>query len=223
MGFWLFAYCWYFSGRGRPQTSQDWRRRRFRGTKLPLQVWFWSLAAGALAATSLIALQLVLLRLVHLPSRPQPPLPSIPLHTLLPLSVMSAFASGIPEEVGFRGYMQSTLEQRYAPASAIALTSLAFMLAHLNHGVSSALAFDFAFGAVFGVLAYRSGSILPGMALHSSLDVIQFVAGRRLASAARALPLIWDSGPDRCFLAECSACVLLAVAALLAFRRLPKG
>ena len=82
---------------------------------------------------------------------------------------------------------------------------------------------DFAFGVVFGALAYRANSILPGMTLHCFFDLIQFVAGRKIAAAVRTLPLIWESGPDRWLWIECTAFVLLGVASILAYRKLVQG
>jgi membrane protease YdiL (CAAX protease family) len=220
---WLVFYWRYFSGAGGSSRSQVRRRASFRQTDISARVWFLSILSGAFAITSLIALEFILLRFFRLSANMQPDAAGIPLHSLFPLAVMSALASGIPEEIGFRGYMQVRIEQRHGPPFAILFVAFLFAAAHLNHGLSIALLFDFAFGIVFGAIAYRANSILPGMALHCFFDLIQFVAGKKIAVAVRTLPLIWESGPDRWLWIECAAFVLLGVASTLAYRKLVEG
>jgi len=141
-------------------------------------------------------------------------------YSLLALAVMSAVAAGIPEEVGFRGYMQVPIERRYGPLFGVLFVAFVFDLAHLNHGVSVSLVFDFLFGVVFGILAYRANSLLPGATLHCLLDVILFVAGRRIGAVLGTKPLIWSSGPDSWFWACLVVFVLLSAGAAYAFRML---
>jgi membrane protease YdiL (CAAX protease family) len=219
MAAWLYFYWRYFSGAGWPQSTAATRRDSFRRIALPTHVWWWSLLSGTLGIISLIALELAMLRMVRLPVSLQQPVPHIPLYSLLPLAVMSAFAAGIPEEVGFRGYMQVPLERRYGSVFAILFVAFVFTLAHLNHGVSVLLLFDFAFGVVFGVLAWLSQSLLPAMILHSLSDVILFAWGQRIAAAVAAKPLVWVSGPDLWFMLPCVAFAILAAGAVLAFGR----
>lgn len=86
--------------------------------------------------------------------------------------IMGAVVSGVVEEVAFRGYMQSHLES-IGPTFAIMVTSLVFTLMHASHGlqylISVAPGF-FLTSVVYGYLALKSGSILPGMVLHSTGD-----------------------------------------------------
>lgn len=82
--------------------------------------------------------------------------------------VMGAVVSGVVEEVAFRGYMQSQLE-RYGPSFAIGVTSLAFVLMHITHGFEALVLMApgyFMASVLYGVLALRAGSILPGIVLH---------------------------------------------------------
>jgi membrane protease YdiL (CAAX protease family) len=220
MAVWLGFYWRYFSGSSGSPSTRALRSAKFRRNKISSRSWLWSILSGTLAITSLIALEFILLRFFHFPKSDQPSTSSLPLLTLFPFAVMSAIASGVPEEVGFRGYMQVPIEQRRGPVFAVLFVAFVFALAHLSHGPSIALFFDFAFGIVFGALAYRTNSILPAMALHCFFDLIQFVAGRKIATAVRTLPLIWDSGPDQWLWIECAAFVLLGVASMIAFRKL---
>jgi membrane protease YdiL (CAAX protease family) len=222
MGLWLYFYGKYFSGAGWPQSTRATRSECFRSLAMPRQTCLWSLLSGVLAVTSLVALEFIVLRLVPVAAGTPTQASGIPLYSLLPLAVMSAFASGIPEEVGFRGYMQVPLERRYGSALAILLVALVFTLAHLNHGLSIRLFFDFAFGIVFGVMAMLANSLLPGMALHCAADVILFVAGRRISAALISKPLSWTSGADLWFWLSSATFVVSGICAWLAFRQLAK-
>ena len=174
MGIWLFAYWKYLAGAGWPQTTRAARVRSFRSLRLTRRAWLGALGSGGLAAMSLIALELVVVRLVHIPAGQSAPGNAIPIHSLIPLAVMSAFASAIPEEVGFRGYMQAPLERGNHPVFAIGFVAIVFGLTHLSHGVSILLLFDFSFGLVYGVLAFYADSLLPGIILHCALNVVLF-------------------------------------------------
>ena len=49
-------------------------------------------------------------------------------HIILVVSLVA----GICEEIGFRGYMQTPLEQKYGPVAGISITSLVFVVVHLH-------------------------------------------------------------------------------------------
>jgi membrane protease YdiL (CAAX protease family) len=219
MGVWLYFYLKYFAGTGWPATTKEVRQVRFRHRALSPRVWALSLWAGGLGAASLIALQITALRMVRVPVE-HPTSRSIPLYSLLPLAVMSAFAAGIPEEVGFRGYMQVPIERRHGPVVAILLVAFVFGLSHLTHGLSILTLFDFAYGVVYGVVAFCADSLLPTMVLHCGLDIILFVAGRHITAALAAKTLIWSGGADVSFWSYCAAFILFGVCSLYAFKKL---
>jgi ABC-2 type transport system permease protein/sodium transport system permease protein len=86
---------------------------------------------------------------------------------------MAPMVAGVVEEMAFRGYMQSHLE-RIGPTFAILVTSAAFTLLHANHGLAYLLAVApglFLASVVYGYLALKSGSIIPGMVLHFAGDL----------------------------------------------------
>jgi ABC-2 type transport system permease protein/sodium transport system permease protein len=86
---------------------------------------------------------------------------------------MSPMVAGVVEEMAFRGYMQRHLE-RIGPTFAILVTSAVFTLLHATHGLTYLLTLGpgiFLASAVYGHLALKSGSILPGMALHFAGDL----------------------------------------------------
>ncbi|HVW01442.1 MAG TPA: ABC transporter permease subunit/CPBP intramembrane protease [Planctomycetaceae bacterium] len=90
----------------------------------------------------------------------------------LPLALVLAsfaLAPAVCEEWFFRGYVYRALEARLRPVYAIADSALMFGLFHLV--ATDALAIErlipsTLLGLVLGWLRYRSGSLLPGIALH---------------------------------------------------------
>jgi membrane protease YdiL (CAAX protease family) len=222
MAVFLVFYWRFLEGWGWPRSTSAARRAALRAEPLSSQVWRWSLLAGGLGSAASIALFVVSHRLIRWPQTPQPELTHIPPITVLPSLIMSAMVAGISEEAGFRGYMQGPLERRYGPAMGIAITSIAFGLAHLSHGTFlPAIVFDIGWGALYGLLTYQSDSIVPAIGLHSSADALQFVAAWKFRPSAVA-PLVWVSGPDRLLWFNCALVVLLGSASVWAFRRLAK-
>jgi membrane protease YdiL (CAAX protease family) len=222
MAVFLVFYWRYMNGWGWPRSTADARRVGLRAEPISPSVWQWSLLAGGLGLAASIALFILSHRLIHWPHPPRPDLSGIPFITVLPSLLMSALVAGISEEAGFRGYMQGPLEHRYGPAMAIAITSVAFGLTHMTHGAFlPAILFDVGWGALYGFLTYRSGSIVPAIILHSSADALEFVAGWRLPHTVPK-PLVWTSGPDTSFWFNCALALLLGSAAVWAFQRLAR-
>jgi len=188
MGGALVAFCVYWSGKGWPKATREARRERFRGLKLPRAVWIWSLSAAMLFVVVWQSSLVLTFRLVEFPAERFDQgfgLDDVPPWIAWMFIVMSSLVAGICEEVGFRGYMQVPLEKRYGPWVAIAITSLMFTLLHLNQAWAPPLLLHlFVLGALWGILAYAAGSLIPGIVAHVVLDVFNFsywwsdVAGR---------------------------------------------
>lgn len=194
-------------------------RSQLRANPLAGRVWGWSLAAGAASLLALVDLLYVARRLVSAP--PQQISPHVPYPFLFALSalVMSGVVSGVFEEAGFRGCMQAPLERQYGPVIAIAVTSLFFALIHITHGLALLmfmLPYYLAVSAVYGILAWRTGSILPGLALHSIGDATANVVAWRRGPPA-APPPIW---PTMHFVLALLVAMVLALIAAWAFRRI---
>jgi membrane protease YdiL (CAAX protease family) len=135
MGGALCAYCVYWSGRGWPKATREARRERFRALRLPRAVWAWGLAAAMLFVVVWQSSLVLTFRFVEFPAERFDRgfgFDDIPPWVAWMFIVMSALVAGICEEVGFRGYMQVPLEKRYGPRVAIAITSLVFVIFHLN-------------------------------------------------------------------------------------------
>ena len=188
MGVALVAFCVYFGGRGWPKATREARRERFRALKLPRAVWTWGLAAAMLFVVVAQSSFVVTFRLVEFPAERFDQgfgFDDIPPWIAWMFVVMASLAAGICEEIGFRGYMQVPLEKRYGPWVAIAITSLVFTVLHLNQAWAPPLLIHlFALSALFGILAYAAGSLIPSIVAHVVLDVFNFsywwsdVAGR---------------------------------------------
>jgi membrane protease YdiL (CAAX protease family) len=83
--------------------------------------------------------------------------------------VIIGVLAGSAEEVFFRGYMQTRLRERWSPALAVLVTSVAFGLLHLEwlHAVLA-----LALGLWLGVITERAGSALPAIASHVVNNVV---------------------------------------------------
>jgi membrane protease YdiL (CAAX protease family) len=175
----LWLYCRYFSGHGWPNRHSAARKERFRALKLPLRTWKWSLAGALLFVVILESALMVTFRLVSFPTElfksQYAVLNTLPSGLGWCVVIVSAMAAGICEETGFRGYMQVPLEKRYGGVRAILVTSVVFTLLHLNKAWAPAILPQILLaGVLWGILAYRSGSLIPGIIAHVLADVINF-------------------------------------------------
>jgi membrane protease YdiL (CAAX protease family) len=222
MAAFLIIYWRFLKGGGWPRGTASARREGLRAEPIRTLVWRWSLLAGGLGLAASIALFIVAHRLIRWPAPTRVDLSHIPAITLLPSLLMSAMVAGISEEAGFRGYMQRPLERRYGAVAGIAITSIAFGLAHLTHGAFlPGILFDIAWGALYGLLTYLSGSIMPAIILHSSADALEFFAAWKFPPSGPA-PLVWATGPDILFWLNCVLVVMLGSAAVWAFTHLAR-
>jgi membrane protease YdiL (CAAX protease family) len=220
MAVFLFFYWKYLQGWGWPHSLAPQRRNGLRAPALAPAVWGWSLLAGGFGLAASIVLFIVAHRLIRWPVAAAPDFSTFSAATIFVTLLMSAVVAGFSEEAGFRGYMQSPLERRYSPASAILIISVLFGLLHLSHGFfAPAILFDIGWGALYGLLAWRSGSIVPALVLHSAADFLEFMLVWKLPHRTPA-PLVWQAPPDARFWAECALAVVMTAVSVWAFRRL---
>jgi len=222
MAVYLVFYWRYCGGWGWPASTAAVRHRRFRAGAIPPRSWFWAMISGVPAVASAVWLLLAWNRIVRLPMPAAPDVSSYPHFTILVLVLMSAAVSGIAEEAAFRGYIQSALEEWAGPAVAILITSLLFGLAHFSHGIGFALPrlpYYLAIGAIYGVLTWRTGSILPGMVIHAGGNALDNLLALK-GVVPPAAPLIWQSGPDAAFWRNVGLGIVCALAAGWAFHKL---
>lgn len=166
----------WLNGWGPPRRSADRRRQRLR-------LWPRSAAdAESLSAGAVIALLLLLYMLWIAISR----MSAIPDLSLYPTTayrwsmfVMGGITAGVVEEVAFRGYMQTGIE-RHDRKNAIVFTSLVFTASHITQGIGAVLIMGpglFIASMLYGMLARRTGTILPGIAIHVLGDLARVYFG----------------------------------------------
>jgi membrane protease YdiL (CAAX protease family) len=222
MALYLTLYWRYLNGWGWPLKGAQMRRDSLRARALPGNVWLRAMAAGMLAVAAAVMLQNVYGRLVPLPAAIAPDFSPYPWYTLLLALSMGGAVSGIAEEAGFRGYMQSAIEREHGPVVAIAVVSLAFAAIHFTHGVGSTLPrlpYYLTISVIYGMLTYRTGSILPALAIHAGGDALEYLIVWRWG-VRHAAPLIWQSGPDAAFWRELGLGLVLGMAAVWAYKGL---
>jgi membrane protease YdiL (CAAX protease family) len=221
MALYLWLFWQYLKGKGWPSSTAETRRLNLRANVLSPRAWRWSLGAGSLAAASLIALRQFVEKLVELPAPLLPDVSQYPFFTVLLIFLMSSAVAGIVEEAGYRGYMQAPIERRHGPVVAILVAGTVFALGHFSHAWMSwrLLPYYLAGSTIFGVLAYLTGSILPGLILHTSVDALRYVQLLWLGTSTPQV-LIWETGADLKFWANVLAFIGLGATAIWAYYKL---
>jgi sodium transport system permease protein len=117
------------------------------------------------------------------------------LNVSLPVQLLVlALLPAMCEELAFRGFILSGLGSRLTPGKAILVTSLLFAFAHLHAFRFPA---TFVLGLLLGLLAIRSGSLLPGVIFHSvhnGLIVIVAFFSKQALEAGQQHWLLSDDG-----------------------------
>jgi sodium transport system permease protein len=111
--------------------------------------------------------------------------PALPLWLVL---LAMAVAPGVCEELAFRGFILSGFVRSARPSVAIVLSAVAFGVTHvIPQQVFNATLV----GLVLGLLAIRSGSLLPGILFHIVYNSIELVRVRAADSLVRMPVLKW--------------------------------
>jgi membrane protease YdiL (CAAX protease family) len=214
----LAVLALFLAGRIGPAAGATARRALVPLAPVSGRAWVWSLAAGGLAVVAAATLWTVLASLVRTPPNALPDIRGAPLWTVIPMLIVASAAAPITEEIAFRGYAMGLLRRELPPAWALVATSVLFAAAHLNHGLyAPKLVVYLLAGVAFGVVALRTGSLLPAMVVHAFGDVTFFTlvwshdAGRRL---------VGEGGADGWFWANVALLATCAPLSLLAFARL---
>ena len=225
------VYLWWASGHGVPRPARAARAFAFRAGSLNRAQWIWGLIAAVSIAASVHAALVVLFRIVPFPVAAfhgGNALPAISLPLKWLVVVISAASAGICEETGFRGYMQRPIEARHGAFVAILISSFFFALLHLNKSwdVAPMIPLVFFAGVLYGLLAWASGSLIPGMVGHTIMDIGLFGywwTGLAGTFSARTIAV---TGVDAAFVAACAilaAVVATALVAIVRLRRLRAG
>jgi membrane protease YdiL (CAAX protease family) len=187
---------------------------------VPGPVLAWTLVAGVLSIVALAGYWIVLFQLVQMSPNVLPDFSKYTLLTTALVIVMASLVSPITEEVAFRGYCQVILECEFTGPVAVAISSVWFALAHLNHGFFwPKLLVYFLVGVVFGVTAYLTQSIVPAIPVHIIGDLTFFTLVWPHDATRR---LVWEGGADTWFWIHTGQTVLFTALAIPAFLRLAK-
>ena len=140
MGGILWLYWKYFSGSWWPRSTAEARSQNFRAVKLSPAVWKWSLAGTFLFVVILQSATVLTFRLIEFPAEASADygLDALPVWVAWITIIMASLVAGVCEEIGFRGYMQVPLEERYGPAVGITIVSIMFTIFHLNQAWAAA-------------------------------------------------------------------------------------
>jgi membrane protease YdiL (CAAX protease family) len=177
--FFLVFYIYYCSGNGLPKSTSQIRKTNFRSVKLLPSAWVKGIA-GALLFVIIVQSSLVItFRIIpfseHAFKSQYPVFDTLPKLLSWALVIVSALVAGICEETGFRGYLQVPLENRYGAFRGIFFSSVLFMLVHLSKAWAGGIIIQIFFaGVLLGILAYKTGSLIPAIIGHVLLDVINF-------------------------------------------------
>ncbi len=217
----LAAMVAFLSGHGWPRKGVALRRALVPIAQVSTKAWSWSLLAGAAGVIVIAALWTVMASVVRVPPNTLPSLSGIPRPTVVALLLVSIVAAPLTEEIAFRGYAMGLLRRRFSPNAALVITALLFAGAHLTQGLSAPkLLVYFLAGLLFGLVALRTGSLVPAMVVHSFADLTFFTliwpheAGRHLLSQGGGAP--W-------FYVDLALIPIFSCVCLLALRGLAKA
>jgi membrane protease YdiL (CAAX protease family) len=222
----LGLYVWWASGGGPPQRIRAARSIAFRRRALSPAQWFWGIVAAFSFAGTVHAAIVLLFRFVPFPIEAFRHgynfsfIPSVPLRWVA--VAVSATSAGVCEETGFRGYMQQPIEQRHGASIAILVSSVFFALLHLTKAWAMVGMVPIVLGAgvLLGLLAWSSGSLIPGMIGHVVMDIGLFGYWWTGIAGDFSERPISEMGVDRPFLITCAVLAIMLIIMLLAARRL---
>jgi membrane protease YdiL (CAAX protease family) len=180
---------------------------------LQATTWKWGLVAAALFVIIVQASFVVTFRIIPFPAEKFTAdykiLDTMPLWIAWVVLIMGSIVAGVCEETGFRGYMQQPLEKKYGPGTAIVITSFIFMLIHLSHNWAlPILPHIFFASTLLGILAYKCGSIIPGIIGHSILDIFDYSVWWSDITGGFQKQTIFKTGMDVHFVAWCLVLLL---------------
>jgi len=175
----LWFYIKYFSGSWKPNRTIEFRKQNFRASRLSVKAWFYSIIAIILIVFIEQSGLIVTFRLMEFPadrfSQEYNFLEKVPVWAAWLVVIMISAVAGICEEIGFRGYMQVPLENKYGPFKAISIVSIVFVIVHIHQAWSGPVIFHIFFISVlFGSIAFYSHSLIPGIIAHFIMDICNF-------------------------------------------------
>jgi membrane protease YdiL (CAAX protease family) len=221
MALFLWWMWQYLAGRGQPYRTSAARHTYLRANSVSGPVFGWALLAGMLGVGAMVEGWIVLFQLVKMPGNFLPDYTKYPLYTIIITLLMASLVTSVAEEASFRGYFLLRLQRQFAVPAAIVIATLVIAPAHgLTQGFMwPTLLFYFLVDLMFGVMAYLTNSILPGILVHT-IGLFIFFTLVWPNDATR--PLISERGADGWYWGQLGLTLILITFSLLAFRRLTK-
>ena len=173
----FLIFLWmYFNGKWKPSNTQAFRRFCMRQTNLKSAVWTWGLIAAFLIFIIVNASFMLTFRFIEF----QPEifktlsfLNELPALQAWSIIIGISMTAGVCEEIGYRGYLQKPLEQKYGAIVAISISSIIFIVIHLHQAwLASIMVPIIPISFMIGYLAYATNSLIPGIIAHVSFDII---------------------------------------------------
>jgi membrane protease YdiL (CAAX protease family) len=218
----ILSLLWrYAGGAGLPRSTSQTQRHARRSNPVSAPIFAWAVLAGALSIMALIGFWIVLSQLVKVPGNRLPDFSAYPRLTVALVLVMTSVVAAVAEEVGIRGYVQGTLERIVHPPVAIVIAALAIAPGHaLTQGfVWPTLLFYLFVDVTFGVTAFLTDSILPGMVVHVVGIFVFFVFIWPHDATRRS---VREGGADGWFWLHVAQALIFASLAIVAFVRLAR-
>lgn len=100
--------------------------------------------------------------------------------------LLMALLPAICEELAYRGFMFGGLAREGAPLRAILVTSVVF---GISHGVLQQSLSATVMGLILGLVALKTGSVLPGIIIHFTNNMLSVSLGRLAESDLRGIHL----------------------------------
>lgn len=219
----------YLDGKGPPKSTQKNRNLWMRANALAPDKRKWGWISAILLGMFILMLIVFGARLMDVPSGQIDQIERIsiyPFWTIVSLIIMTSLVAGIIEEISFRGYMQKPMETKYGPTKAILIVAAFFTLLHLpNATITPHIIPIFFVGSTgWGVLAYLTNSIIPGVVIHSIVDIISYLWIWRNLEIARTFysESIIKNGIDLDFMILISMLIILLTLLIYSFGKLHK-
>ena len=100
--------------------------------------------------------------------------------------------------------MQVPIEKRYGPFLGIMITSIFFFLLHLDKTWAPLIIIHILFAsALLGILAYFSGSLIPGIIGHTIMDIFNFSYWWSNLAGNFGKKTVFETGIDIHFIVWC--------------------
>ena len=82
------------------------------------------------------------------------------------------FAVALPEEFFYRGFLQSSLQQKYSASVAIIITNVFFALGHFVGNLDPSRLLTFFPGLIFSWLVYHYRSLVSAIFFHAAFNIV---------------------------------------------------